>query len=211
MEEVKMTATPNGVDHKVHGPKALFWYLTLFFTLGITAFSTGGLWFQFINKWVPQEVTSGFVQVPFNQSAIKFAVASLLIAAPLFYFFSFLIRKSLANHNLATENKIRVWTSYIILFITIAIAIGDLITTVFRVLDGDFTVRFILKGLAILVIVSSIFIYYWLELRSPNSLVGSIIPKAVGIGAAVIITISSVGSFFIVDSPTLARAKAYDQ
>lgn len=210
MEDNLTPQAPSGVDKTVHGPKALFWYLTLFFTLGITAFNIGGLWFQFINKWVPQEVSSGYVQAAFSQTTLKIAIASLLIATPLYYLFSVFIRKALKNNNLDPKNKVRVWISYIILFITVAIAIGDLITTVFRVLDGDFTLRFILKSLAILIIVGAIFIYYWLELRSPDSLVSSKLPKTMGIIAGVIIAVSFIGSFFIIDSPATARAKAYD-
>lgn len=198
-------------EKTVHGPKALFWFLTLFFGLGITAFSTGGLWFQFINKFFPQEVIGGMVQNSFNQSALKWADASLIVAAPLFFLFSWLVRKAFNNGNLEAKNKVRTWITYIILFLSIATAVGDLITTVFVVLNGDYTARFIFKSLSILTIVIIIFVYYWLELRSTTSLVNSKIPKAFAIASAVIIVISFVGSFFIVDSPMTARSKAYDQ
>lgn len=206
-----MENQPNQIDKSVQGPKALFWYLTLFFTLCITAFNTGNVWFQFINKWVKQEISGGFARAAFSQGSLKFAVASLIVTGPIFFFVSYLIRKALKNGNLNPKNKIRVWTTYIILFISIAIAIGDLITTVFKVLDGDFTANFILKSLSILIIVGSIFTYYWLELRSPNSLNDTKLPKVIGISSAVIILLSFVGAFFLVDSPALSRAKAYDQ
>jgi len=69
----------------------------------------------------------------------------------------------------------------------------------------------LLKALTILLIVSWVFVYYWLELRSPNSLSGSKVPKSMAFGTIAIILISFVGAFFIVDSPTLARTKAYDR
>ncbi|OGY44816.1 MAG: hypothetical protein A2729_02945 [Candidatus Buchananbacteria bacterium RIFCSPHIGHO2_01_FULL_39_14] len=197
-------------DKTIKGPKSLFWYLTLFFTLGITAFQVGGLWFQFINKWLPKEVISGMVQPSFDQTALKFAVASIIVATPLYFTFSYLIRRALKNHNLDPKNKIRVWITYIILFLTVAIAVGDLINAIFHVLNGDYTLRFILKSLSILIIISWIFTYYWLELRSENSLTTSILPKQMaGITIAVIV-VSFIGSFFVVDSPRLARSKAYD-
>jgi hypothetical protein len=211
MEQNSPLATPNSVDKNVKGPKALFWYLTLFFTLGITAFNTGGLWFQYINKWLPKEISEGFVQGAFSQRSVKFSLASLIVGVPLFFLFSYLIRQALKNQNLNRHNKIRIWITYIILFLTIAIAAGDLITTVFRVLDGDYTLRFLLKSLAILVIVSWIFIYYWLELRSANSLANSKIPKIMAGVTITVIILSFIGSFFIIESPSLARAKAYDR
>lgn len=206
-----MENQPNQIDKSVHGPKALFWFLTLFFTLGITAFNTGNIWFQYINKWVSQEVSGGVVRAAFSQGSLKFAVASLLVAGPIFFFVSYLIRKALKNGDLSPKNKVRAWTTYIILFITIAIAIGDLIATVFSVLDGDYTARFLLKSLSILIIVGWIFTYYWLELRSPNSLNDTKLPKTIGIITAVVIFVSLVGAFLLVDSPAVARAKAFDQ
>lgn len=207
MENQTQTTT----DKSIHGPKALFWFLTLFFTLGITAFNTGNIWFQFINKWVPQEVSYGFVRQAFSQGTLKLAIASIIIATPLFFLFTILVRRAFKNSNLDPKNKVRSWVTYIILFITIAIAIGDLITTVFRVLDGDFTARFLLKSLSILTIVGWIFTYYWLELKSGNALTSSNLPRIMGIVTAVVIGLSFIGSFFLVDSPAVARTKAFDR
>lgn len=209
--QLNQPSAANAADKTVKGPKSLFWYLTMFFMLAISAFNVGALWFQYINKWFPQEVSGGMVQRPFNQSALKFSLASILVAVPLFFLLSRLIRKTLKNGNLNSQNKIRVWVTYIILFLTIAIAVGDLITTIFRVLDGDYTLRFLLKALTILFIVSWIFAYFWLELRSPASLTDSKIPRSMASATILIIVVSFVGAFFVVDSPAVARAKAYDR
>ena len=203
-----MENTPNKT---VNGPKALFWYLSLFFTLGLTAFNTGGLLFQHINKWIPMEVVGGMVRSSFDQVALKFNIATVIVATPLFFLFSYIIRKALKNNSLNPKNKIRVWITYIILFLTIAITAGDLIITIFRVLDGDYTARFLLKALSILIIVGWIFAYYWLELKDESSLVKSKLPKVMAGIAISVITIAFIGAFFIVDSPIMARAKAFDR
>ncbi|TSC95530.1 MAG: hypothetical protein Athens101410_484 [Parcubacteria group bacterium Athens1014_10] len=198
------------VDKIVKGPKALFWYLVLFFTLGITAFSTGGLWFQFINKWFPKEVFYEVIQA-FDQAALKGQISALLIAAPVFFIFTLLIRKALKNGDLTADNKVRLWITYIILFLVVAIAIGDLISAIFSLLNGDFTARFLLKSLTILIIVGWIFTYYWLELRSPKSLTDSNIPLIMGRTTLGIIIISFISALFMAESPAEARRKAYDQ
>ncbi|OGY52293.1 MAG: hypothetical protein A2951_02435 [Candidatus Buchananbacteria bacterium RIFCSPLOWO2_01_FULL_56_15] len=211
MEEQRSPLQPApAVDKTVKGPKALFWYLTLFFTLGITAFAIGGVWFQYINKWFPQEVAYGSVFSPFNQGSLKFSMASLLIAAPLFYLFGWLVRTALKKRTLDAGNKIRVWVTYIILFLTIAIALGDLVTTVFRLLDGDFTLRFLLKSATILIIVGWVFVYYGLELKSTSALTDSKLPKTLAGAAGAIMVVSFVGAFFIVDSPLQSRVRSYD-
>ena len=199
------------INKTVKGPKALFWYLTLFFTLGITAFSTGGLWFQFINKWLSKEIQYGQVIQSFSQSALKWEMASLIIAVPVFFIFSLLVRQALKETNLAADNKIRLWITYIILFLVVAVACGDLITTTFYLLNGYFTTRFLLKSLVILVVVSWLFIYYWLEIRSPKTLNDSPLPKIMGTASLVLILASFIGTFFIIESPLESRRKAFDR
>ncbi len=206
-----ITSSSSNAQAEVKGPKALFWFLTLFFTLGTTAFATGGLWFQFINKWFPLEVTYGYVSRSFSQEGLKMAIASLLVAAPLFFFVSWLVRKAFNNKTLSPANKVRTWITYIILFILVATAVGDLITLIFRLLDGDFTARFLLKALTILLIVSWIFIYYLLELRSESALAGYTVPRTFAIISMVVILFSIVGSFFIIQSPVASRQAAFDQ
>ncbi|MFA6321927.1 MAG: DUF5671 domain-containing protein [Candidatus Buchananbacteria bacterium] len=195
---------------QVHGPKALFWFLTLFFTLGISAFSIGGLWFQVINKFFTKEIQYGQVVSAFSQNVLKWQIAALIIAVPVYFILAILIRRALKNGQLQANNKVRLWITYIILFIVVAVAVGDLITATFYLLNGDFTTRFFLKSLAILLIVSWIFVYYWLEIRSEKSLTTSWLPKIMGITTVAVIVVSFVGSFFIVESPAMARKRAYD-
>jgi len=202
---------PQEHDPAVKGPKALFWYLTLFFTLGITAFSTGGLWFQFINNWFSKEVLYGQVIQSFSQSVLKGQIAALIVATPIFFVLIMLIRRALQKKTLAADNKVRLWITYIILFVVVAVAVGDLISALFSLLNGDFTIRFLLKSLVILIIVSWIFVYYWLEIRSLRTLLNSKIPKIMGIASLVVIIGSLVGSFFVIESPMQARKNAYDQ
>lgn len=194
----------------VKGPKALFWFLTLFFTLGNIALSTGGLWFQFINKLFPLEVSYGQVLQSFSQETLKWQMSSLIIAVPVFFFVSLLIRRALNAGTLLPGNKVRLWITYIILFIVLVVAVGDLITTTFTALNGDFTTRFFLKSLTILLISAWIFTYYWLEIRNDQSLTGTKLPKIFGAISAVLIVASFVGAFFIIESPAVSRNKAYD-
>lgn len=208
MENLQTANQPT--EKIVKGPKALFWFLTLFFTLEITAFSTGGLWFQYINKFFPLEVSNGQITQAFSQTALKWQMSSLIVAVPVFFLISWLIRKALNNGTLLPGNKVRLWITYIILFIVLAITVGDLITTTFYGLNGDFTARFCLKSLTILIIASWIFTYYWLEIRADHSLIKSKLPKIFGIISIVVIIISFVGAFFVIESPKTARNKAYD-
>jgi hypothetical protein len=61
---------------------------------------------------------------------------------------------------------VRKWLTYITLYIATGIIIGDLITLLTYVLNGDLTLRFVLKVLAVLLIAGSIFGYYLWDLRT---------------------------------------------
>lgn len=211
MKKQKKKIQKTDAKKTVEGAKALFWYLTLFFTLGITAFSSGGLWFQFINKWFLQEVLYGQVVNPFSQTTLKMQLAALIVAVPVFFFASLTIRRALKKEELAAQNKVRLWITYIILFIAVAVATGDLITATFRLLNGDYTMRFLLKCLDILIIVAWVFSYYWLELKSQKTLNNSPLPKIMGIISLIVIIASFIGAFFIMESPIQAKKKAFDR
>jgi len=201
----------NTAPEQVSNPKALFWFLTLFFSLDVMAVALGGLWFQFVNKWLNLGVSYGVVSSSFSQEAVKMEIASLIVATPVFFYMAWLVRRALRRGSLSPENRVRMWISYIILFLVVAISVGDLIRTLFAVLNGDFTVRFLLKALAILAIAAFIFVYYRLELKTEDALASSKLPKAMGLAAIVVIAVSLVSSFFVIESPRLTREKAFDR
>jgi hypothetical protein len=195
----------------VSNPKALFWYLTLFFSLDVMAVALGGLWFQFVNKWLGLNIPGSGIGGFFSQEAVKMEIASLLVAGPVFFLMSRLVRRALHRGALSPENRVRMWISYIILFLVVAVAVGDLIRTLFAVLSGDFTVRFLLKALAILIIAVYIFVYYRLELKAKDALTSSKLPKRLCWVAVAVIAASLLISFFVIESPRLTRQKAFDR
>ncbi|MBN1779058.1 MAG: hypothetical protein JW816_02460 [Candidatus Buchananbacteria bacterium] len=193
-----------------HGAKTLFWYFSLFWTMAITAFSVGAIWFQLINKFFPMEVNYLLIRNAFSQTAIKSAIAALIVGAPVFFLFTWLIRKSIKKEEIKLKSGARMWIGYLILFIVVATAVGDIITIVWKFLNGDFTSRFLLKSLVILAITGWTFIYFWLSLKSDDGLKNSKLPRMFVITSAVAVIISLIIGFTLIDSPATARAKSYD-
>lgn len=73
---------------------------------------------------------------------------------------------SVTFSNRSRSSLIRKWLTYITLYIATGIIVGDLITLVTYVLNGDLTLRFVLKVLVVLVIAGSVFGYYLWDLRT---------------------------------------------
>jgi len=204
---------PVSTGSKSYGAQLLFWYLRLFFTMGFSAAATATLWYQFINKLFPLEVAlyGRGVTRPYDERAVIWAISSLVILAPTFYVFAAILRKAIGRNEVELNRGVRQWATYIFLSIVAAIMLGDMITAVRYVLNGDYTTRFVLKVLTILVITGWLFSYVWLEIRSKDAFATSRLPRRMGITSAIVMLMSVATAFTLIDSPALAREKSFDR
>jgi hypothetical protein len=139
-----------------------FIYLVLFMTLYISAFNFGSLLFDFINRAFPDALNEyGY----YDSSGLRFSVASLIVAFPVFYWLSSMMSAAIARDPEKRASKVRKWLTYLTLFITAGVIIGDLIALIFNLLGGEITTRFGLKALVILGIAGMIFGYYIWDLK----------------------------------------------
>ena len=139
-----------------------FMYLVLFTTLYISAFNFGKLIFQFINRAFPDPAApAGFVE--YTREAIRWAVASLIIAFPIFLYVSRLLNRAVKRDPSKRISKVRT------LFVAASIIIGDLTALVYNFLGGELRPRFLLKVLTVGVISGSIFGYYLWDLRQEEA------------------------------------------
>ena len=139
-----------------------FLYLVSFITLYVTAFSFGILVFGFIDFAFPDRLERG--REVFSDTMAR-AIASIVIAFPIYLFFMWRIRENAAKDPEQRQSRIRKWLTYLTLIIAAGIIIGDLIALLSEFLLGDLSARFALKGLTVLAVTGVIFGYYFWELR----------------------------------------------
>lgn len=139
-----------------------FMYLVMFLTLYVSAISFGTLLFQFINYSYP-DVAQYYDR---NIQVIRQAVSSMIIAYPVFLFVSWRLRRAITKDPEKRSSRIRKWLTYFTLFIAAGIIIGDLIALVSNFLNGDLSLRFILKVLVVGGIAGAIYGYYFWDLRN---------------------------------------------
>lgn len=188
-----------------------FVYLVMFLSLSFLATGVGAILFQLINKYVEDPLASAS-DIFSAGGPIKYGIASVLIAGPLFFFLSGLISRHLEKGKLAESSKVRKWLTYIILFIAAGTIIGDLITLVFNLLEGAIVLRFILKVLTVLGIAGAIFGYYFWDMRKTNMRGVKYHGNAVWSSVTIMLTtIAFVSAFFVADSPMVARDKKFDR
>jgi hypothetical protein len=142
--------------------KEAFIYLVLFTTLYLSAYHFGSLLFDFINRAFPDAGERG----PSNLvDDMRWSVASLFIAFPVFLYMSGLVARALVKDPVKRLSPIRRWLTYLTLFTAAGFLIGDMTTLVYQLLGGELTVRFMLKVIVVGAIAGTVFGYYLHDLR----------------------------------------------
>ncbi len=195
---------------KNNSAKFAFLYLLSLVALGFVAINTGQVVFMYINKYIFDAVVQegGY----FSSSILKFAIASLVIATPIYYLASRFIYKSLYKNELDKESGVRKWLTYLIIFISFLVMIGSLIAVLVQFLNGMLGIRFILKAVTILVIAGIVFAWYFYDIKREvlENDKGKV--QTIYFYASLLVVVAVfVSSLFIVESPKVARNRQIDQ
>jgi hypothetical protein len=185
-----------------------------FILLGIVAIALGTLYFQVINHAFPDPLAAMHGQVDrFINQIIHHAIASLVIGFPLYVVsMRFWFRRFHADEG-RVESRLTKWLTYILLLVASVTIVGDLITVLYKLLQGEISVRFLLKALTILTIAGLVFGFYFLERRKIQYRKGISRSVFQGFGWAVtgIVGLGIVLGFLTAGSPEQARKHAFDE
>jgi hypothetical protein len=140
-----------------------FLYLLLFATLYLTAWHLGSLLFDLIDHAFPDPIESGYLGDP--GASMRWSVATLLIAFPVFAWVARHLAGDLARHPARRLSAVRRWLTYLTLFLAAGVLIGDMVVLVNTLLGGGATARFLLKVLVVAAIAGTVFGYYLADLR----------------------------------------------
>lgn len=197
------------MSQKGSSARHTFYYLLGLLTLGFTALGVGQILFQAINQLLPEAVSS--YGSSFDEEVLRFGITSVIIAAPIFYLCTRAINRELAGKTLDLDSLVRKWLTYFILFVVSVTIIGDLMVVLYSFLDGELTMRFILKALVIAGISGLIFGYYLYDISREKFEKND---KKVALYRnifAIVIILSLVLGFYFNVSPSVSRAQREDQ
>ena len=196
-------------DAKKTGPKDVFGQLLAIIGLYVSVIAFGALIFGLINLYFPDVLNYdyGF----YAKQSLRWPLAILVIVFPLFVWWNSYIQKDLERNPEKKELKSRRWLLYFTLFAAAIVIIGDLVSLVFRFLNGDLTIQFVLKILAVFVIAAAVFTYYLWNIR--KSIPAAKHPKMkwfvrVVVAAGIFFIVSG---FFAAGSPFSQRLRRFDE
>ncbi len=152
-------------DNKV-SPKDVFTHLLAIVALYTTAVSFLVLVFQSVNIWLPDVLTeAGYYARQGANGAIRWSIASLVIFFPAYLLTMRFLNKSYEENPSKRNLRVRKWLIYFTLFVAALVIMGDLVTLINNLLNGELTVRFALKVGAVLFVAGSIFFYYFSDIK----------------------------------------------
>ncbi|MDP3726473.1 MAG: DUF5671 domain-containing protein [bacterium] len=191
------------------GPKDVFGHLLAIIGLYVSVLSFGALLFGLINLYIPDVLQ--YEHGRFAVESLKWPLAILVIVFPLYVWLTAYLQRDLQKNPEKKELKTRRWLLYFTLFATAVVIIGDMVTLIFRFLNGDLTLQFVFKVCAILAIAGSVFTYYVWNIRKdiPASSHSGMRWFVRGVLLAGVLLI--VFGFFVAGSPFAERMKRFDE
>ncbi|MCF7815986.1 MAG: DUF5671 domain-containing protein [Candidatus Pacebacteria bacterium] len=177
-------------------------------TLYISVIALITLLFGIISVLYP-DPAQGYYDLESSTSSIRFSIALLVVFFPVYLYFTRVvnvIRRGADGMYLALTK----WLIYLSLLIGGLIILGDLVAIINSFLNGELTIRFILKALTFLIVVGAAFLYYLLDARGywQSHERQSI---QYGIGVSVVVAIVLVAGFLHIETPAQVREMKIDE
>lgn len=186
-------------------PRDVFMYLLATITLYFSAYSAVNLLFEYINVGFP-DVLNPYYD---GGDSIRWSLALLIIIFPVYFWVSRVLHNDVVADEGKREIRIRKWLLYLTLFLAALLIIGDLVALIYNFLQGEITVRFLLKVFSVLVVAAGVFWYYLQDLRRVQQIFSSkekIFVWAIVASLAIVV----VAGFFVAGSPFKQRLVRFD-
>lgn len=186
-------------------PREIFLHLFTTVALYVSALALGQALFAYIHIAFPDPLANDVYGSNNYRDTLRWAIASIVVAFPAFCIASRTLYRWYALSATFRDARVRKWLIYITLFVAALIIGGDLIALVSNVLGGEYTIRFLLKVVAILGIAGSVSWYYLWDLRRN-------VPPSRGArwGAIGFVTIAVIVAFVLAGSPQSERLRMFD-
>jgi hypothetical protein len=111
------------------------------------------------------DAADGYWSYDSTQQGVKMGIALLIVFFPTYIVLTRLVN-SIRRKETGTYLKLTKWLVYLSLLVGGVILLGDLVAVILTYLNGEITLRFILKAAALLVVIGAAFSYYIMDAKS---------------------------------------------
>lgn len=193
------------------GAREAFFHLLAFVTLYASVFSVLALAFDYLNRLLPDAAFDNSYYYD-DGSSVRWFMATLIVSFPVFTWMSRIIRREMTKSPERAWSPVRRWLTYLTLFVTAGVLVGDGITLLFYVLQGEITARFLFKVIAVLAVAGMVFSYYFAALKvSAADKRFSSLNRLYGVAASAIVLAVVVAGFAVAGTPFGQRLVRLDE
>ena len=129
----------------------------MFLALVVSCISLAQLAFGLINRLVPDPAIDRFVS---DSSSIRWSMAMLVVFFPAFAALAWRAETGRRTDPDARPSLVRKWLGYLGLFAASVTLLGTAVGSIYGLLDGALTLRFILKSLTVAAIAACVFAFF---------------------------------------------------
>lgn len=204
--------TPVPLPKPYVSAREAFLYLVLFILLAVLATHLGALLFTLIDVFMPRDAQPQLYQIGAASGAIRWAVAALAVALPVYLFLSWRLQRARRSNPAMQGSRIRKWLTYVTLVFAASTLIGDFIAVIYSLLSGELTLRFLMKAGVIAAIAGVIFFYYVRDAeRDEDAPPPVALDRAIAGGVSFVAVAAAVTGVAVIDSPATVRAYERDE
>lgn len=196
-------------ETKKVSPKDVFLHILAIAALYASAISFIGLTFQYIDRFIPDALyREGYGGIG---DSIRWSIAVLTVIFPVFLYVSRTLDLGYAKDPEKRNLKTRKWLLYFTLFATALVIIGDLVALIYNFLNGDLSLKFILKIITVLFAASAVFGYYLWNIK--NEKIAWRDPKMRFLVwlIVIIVGVATISGYFVAGSPFRERMRKFDE
>jgi len=214
--DIAQALSAEGLDMPVPVPtdggsaRDAFFHLINFAALYTFVISSITLFFQYINRFLPDAATD-YSYMEGDYSGVRWGMAAVFVSFPLLLWMSKILQKEMYKNPEKSWGGVRRWLTYLTLFVAACALMGDVITLIFSLLEGELSLRFLLKVLTVFLFAGLTFTYYFLALKTPPDS-----PASKKLNKNFLVITSAIAAFTIVwglwlsGSPAAQRIRKFD-
>jgi hypothetical protein len=113
----------------------------------------------------PAEPASSYV-IEMALASVRVALATLIVAYPLFLATWWFLLREIRKYPDKAKSGVRRWLTSLSLFVAAVVLLGNTITVVYYLVEGDLTIRFLLKVAVLFAVAGGLLVYLACTLRS---------------------------------------------
>ncbi len=187
-------------------PRDVFMYLLATVALYFSVFAVLNLISFYTDYFLPDPLN------PYYQpgAEARWPIALLIVIFPVYLWVSRFLARDLRAAPEKKDLRIRRWLLYLTVFLAAVLLIGDLVALIYRFLEGDLALPFVLKVISIFVVGAAVFWYYLYDLRRQPTEFSSQARVFVWAASALVLVVVVCG-FFVAGSPFRQRLVRFDE